>query len=175
MAEQCPFELAYDAFWDALEESAVFLALFPHGTRKQVRYSADGANEKAPDPDIEYPASADYPRCQVVLNGLEPTVNHDTSNSTFKMRLGIEIGTGQQMQGLLLRCLWALCCGSANWTEKMRETVTWKGYKIVTAVSLAPASTPLDNEKLNRGTKQWVSVGEAVVALAVKTEDIKTL
>ena len=39
MAEQCPFELAYDAFWDALEESAVFLALFPHGTRKQVRDS----------------------------------------------------------------------------------------------------------------------------------------
>lgn len=178
-----PLELSYDAFWNCLEVGTAFAGLFPNGTRKQVRYHFDGANAKAPDPDMENLGPADYPRCKVTVNKVEPTINHDTCNSTVAMHLSVEICTGQQMQSILLQCAWALFCGASNWSEQMREAVVWSGYKVVTSVVVRPCDirdaeqnsrTNQFTKDRNRGTLQWISVGDVTVNIAVKTADIKT-
>lgn len=173
MAGDNPIISTYDAIWSLLEANTDFLAMFPNGTPRQVRYTTD--LDYAPDPDMAELAPADYPRCRVVMSKMDPNTENDSSDSYLHVRYSIEICTGQQYQTAAMNATWAIYRAMLKWRSCVRDVVTWNGKPCVGDVDALEIDFTDQNRDRNRGTNQWITVWSIVVPLYFVTADLIAL
>ncbi len=171
MAEINPIEDVMNAMWTMLESKADFLALFPHGTVHQVRYTT--TKEYASDPDLNELAPADYPICRIVVQSATPTTEFASSTSGLTVRYAIEICTGQQYQSKAFAACWAIYRAMLNWRSSVRDAVTWNSNGCVFDVNSEGIDFGATKPVVDRGTNQWIPVWTTTVRFAFSTADLQ--
>jgi hypothetical protein len=169
-----------DAIWTMLESKAEFVSLFPTNTPHQVRMNT--LLSYGPDPDMEELAPADYPRCRVVVQSLEPQLESDSTASLLSVRYGVEVCTGQQYQNVAMTTWWAIFQSMTDWRAHLSDVVQWNNAACIHDATLEPAQFfDRDNERSRgfqqrdrtRGTQQWIGVGTIVVKMDFRTTHLR--
>jgi hypothetical protein len=170
MANNNPLTLLCDAIWTTLESKSDFIAIFPHGTNHQIRYSSTASY--APDPDPQELAPADYPLCRVVMSKAKPGTEQDSSNSFLDVTFAIEIRTGQEQQSVLCTATWAIYRAMLMWRTKVRDVVTWNSKACIYDVNAEGIGFTDQDQERNRGTNQWIAVLSTTVRFQFATADL---
>ena len=192
MATTNPLRLTYDAIRTALLANKDIQYLFLGGVAASVPtiqhlpdYDPEGSFY-APDPDLDSPSPADYPRAKLVFRperrywrGQGQEMQDTSDSSTLRVQYIVEISTGHQIQGRLMDACWALWTFASNWTEYFNGSsqILYNGSPCVLyAEPCEMDAIQVDNDQHKhqaRGTDQWVMVWGLNVCFVFKTADLQ--
>lgn len=167
---QNPLSLVYDGLWTCLEASPAFLALFPHGTVHQVRYTTRKIYD--PDPDLESFLPADLPVCRITFRHDNPSLHANSDQTVLSPAYDLEICTGQQMQQSVMDTMFSVILGCSKWQTYLQAAVTGGGTFKITSIQLEDIEATDGNAARNRGTNQWIGMCRVRVSLTYATSTL---
>lgn len=168
-----PLKLAYNGLWQLLETKSEFTDLFPNNTSHQVRYSS--SLDYLPEPDMEHPMPANYPRCRIVLVKPNMRLNFCNDGSSLSPTFRIEICTGHQLQERIFDAVWAIYLSFSKWVNVLRHAdtgVKWNGELCITDLHDDGLEVTEDSIERNRGTNQWIAIIQCTITLNFATADL---